>query len=281
LTLDLLAALAKLLLFAGALISAGTALAWASLGDRLGGTEPLAPRLVRRGAAVAGGASVAGVVVLLLQLGGDLDGPTVAAVLASPTGLAAGLRIAGAMLLLAAARGPARRTLRLLGAGAMLLSFGVTGHAAAAAALAGVVAAAHVAAAAWWLGGLLLLRRACLSLSAEALAALVGRFSRLALPVVGGMAAAGTVLVFVLVKPTLDAWLTAYGLNLAVKLALAGAALGIAARNRTRLAPRLASGGVAASGALRRALALEIALVAGALAATAWLTTFHSPHGAH
>ena len=279
-TLDLLAALAKLLLFAGALIGAGTALAWASLRDGLGGVEPLAPRLVRRGAAVAGLASVAGVAVLLLQLG-DLDGPTLAAVLASPTGLAAGLRIAGAILLWAAARGRARRPLRLVGCGAILSSFGVTGHAAAAAALAGLVAVAHVAAAAWWLGGLLLLRRACASLSAEALATLVGRFSRLALLVVGGMAAAGTVLVFVLVQPTRDAWITPYGLNLAVKLALAGAALGIAARNRTRLAPRLASGGVAASRALRNAVTLEIALVAGALAATAWLTTFQSPHAAH
>jgi copper transport protein len=280
LNLESLAAIAKLLTYVGVSVGAGVALAWASLGATLAGIEPAAPRLVRWGATTAGLATLAGIVVLLAQIGG-FDGATLGAVLAGSTGLAAGLRIAGAALLLAAASGGARRRMRVAGGVALVLSFGVTGHATSVGLATGVLAAAHVAAASWWLGGLLLLLGACGSLPDDALVRLVRRFSRIALRVVGGLTLSGTVLVLVLVRPAWQAWLAPYGQNLAVKLALGSGALAIAAHNRTRLLPRLANGVAGAPRALHRTLTLEFAVLVGVLAATAWLTTFHSPHGDH
>ncbi len=279
-TLEQLAALLKLLLYAGALIGGGVALAGASLRSRLGKAEELAPRWIAGGATAAMIGALAGTGLLLWQLGG-FDGSTVAAVLVAPTGIALGLQLAGGALLLAARSRESRFPLRLAGATMLLASFGASGHAAAASPYSGLVAALHLLAAAWWLGSLLLLRSACACLSPGALAGLAQYFGRLALAVVGVMVASGIVLVFVLVPLKLAAWLTAYAQNLALKIAFAAGALAIATYARTRLVPRLARGVAAAPRALRRTVTLEIALIGGALAATAWLTTFHSPHEYH
>lgn len=277
--LELLAALLKLLLYAGALVGGGVALAWASLDPRLGEAEKPAPGWIAGGAAAALLGALAGSVLLLWQLGG-FDGPTVAAMLGTPTGIALGLRIAGGALLLAAPRRAALLPLRLAGAAALLASFGVSGHAAASSPFSGMVAALHLLTAAWWLGSLLLLRSACRSLPAGPLAALFRHFGRLALGVVGAMAASGVVLVLVLLPLSWAAWGTPYAQSLALKIALVCGALAIATYARSRLLPRLEGGEPAAPKILRRAVTLEIALIAGTLAATAWLTTFHSPYEA-
>ena len=279
-TLELLAAVAKLTLYTGALIGAGTALAWASLGDSLGKVQAQAPRRIAVGAAAAALAALSGTVLLLLRLGG-LEGPILAAVLGTPAGASLGLQVGGGGLLIATARGAAQRPLRLLGGGLLLASFGLSGHAAAAGFLSGTVATLHLLAAAWWFGSLLLLRSACRTLPGGPLAALVGRFGRLALFVVGGMIGSGAVVVFVLVGPTLSAWGTPYARSLTAKIALACCALALAVYARSRLVPRLAHDGTAAATILRRVVTIEAALLAATLAATAWLTTFHSPHGGH
>ncbi len=260
LTLEHLAALAKLLLYAGALVGAGAALAGASLRDGLGEVQENAPRRIVAGALTAVAAALAGGVLLVMRLGGELDGPILSAVFGGPTGIALGAQVG-------AGRSCSRRhgvgadgRFRLAGALLLLGSFGVTGHSAAASPWTGLLAAAHLVAAAWWLGGLLLLRQACRSLGAEELEALVRRFSRLALFVVGGLVASGAILVFVLVSPTWDAWNTPYARNLALKIALAVGALAIANVNRTRLVPRLSAGQPGAPRSLRRAVTLEIGL---------------------
>jgi putative copper export protein len=279
-TLEQLAALLRLLLYAGALTAGGAALAWASLGSRLGGAAKPAPRWIAGGAAAALVAAVAGAALLLWQLGG-FDASILAALVGSPSGLALGLQILGGALLLASARRAAALPLRLAGAVALFAAFGANGHAAASSAWSGLLAGVHVLAAGWWLASLLLLRSACRSLPAGELAGLTRHFGRLAIAGIAAMVACGGVLVLVLVPPTREAWLTPYAQNLALKIAFAAAALAVATYARTRLVPRLEHAAPAASLALRRTVTAEIVLIAGTLAATAWLTTFHSPHEYH
>ncbi|HTR03100.1 MAG TPA: CopD family protein [Thermoanaerobaculia bacterium] len=280
--LELLAGLAKLSLYAGTLVGAGTTLAWASLRGDLGPAEQEAPRRIARGAGIAASSSAAGLAVLAMRLGIGFDRSSLAAVLSGSIGAAAGAQILGATLLFVAAGGTnPRRPLRLIGTALLLSSFGMTGHSAAAGLVPGCLAAAHVAGAAWWLGGLFLIGSACSTETGGALAGLVRRFSRQALAVVAAMAGAGIVAAFVLVDPTREGWWTPYARALLVKVALAGAAVAVAAYNRLRLAPKLSAGEAASAVALRRSVTVEIVLIGCVLAATAWLTTFHSPHEGH
>lgn len=280
-TLDSLAALAKFLLYAGTLVGAGAALAWATFREGLGEVGRDARRRIVGGALGALAAALAGCVLLVMRLGGTLDGPMLSAVFGGPTGIALLAQVGGAALLLATAQGAAHRPLRLLGALLLPASFGVTGHSAAFSPWAGGLAAFHLVAAAWWFGGLLFLRQACRSLGPAELGALVRRFSRLAFSVVSCLVASGGVLVLALVSPTWEAWNTPYARNLALKLALAACALTAANVNRKRFVPRLSAGRPGAAESVARAATFEIVAIVGVLAATAWLTTFHSPHGGH
>ncbi|HTO86056.1 MAG TPA: CopD family protein [Thermoanaerobaculia bacterium] len=280
-TLELVAALAKLLIYAAALAGAGTALAWASLRDALGNLPNEAPRRIGWSAAVAAASALAALAILVARLGSGFDPSLLGAALGGFAGLAFAAQIAGAALLGAAAGGTARRPLRLTGAALLLASFGITGHAAASGAATGLLAAVHVAAAAWWLGSLLLIRSACATQDSRALAALVRIFARAALFVVGAMVVAGVVVAAALVSPWRHDWLTPYAKNLLLKVSGAGAALALAAYNRFRLVPLLEDPGGTATGRLRRSVTAEIALLGAVLLATAWLTTFHSPHEAH
>lgn len=279
-TAEQLAALLKLLLYAGALVGGGMAVAEASLSSRLGEAQRPAPRWIAGGAATALMAALGGAALLLHQLGG-FDEATVGAVLAAPTGLALGLQLAGGALLLVARRRASLLPLRLTGAAALLAAFGVSGHPAAESPWAGAIAALHLLAAAWWLGSLLLLRSACVTLPPARLAELARFFGKLAMVVVGSMVASGAALVLALMPLRLAAWSTGYGQNLLVKIAFAAGALAIAAYARQRLVPRVEAGDGGAPSRLRRTVTVEIALIGGALAATAWLTTFHSPHEYH
>ena len=280
-SLELLAGIAKLSLYAGTLVGAGTALARASLHGDLGPAEQEAPRRIAWAAGVAASSSAAGLAVLSMRLGLGIDLSAVSLVLAGSIGAAAGAQLLGATLLFVAAGGTnPRRPLRLIGTALLLSSFGMTGHSAAAGLVPGCLAAAHVAGAAWWLGGLFLIRSACSTETGGALAGLVRRFSRQAVAVVAAMAGAGIVAAFVLVDPTHEGWWTPYARTLLVKMALAGAAVAVAAHNRLRLTPRVSAREAASAVALRRSVTVEIVLIGCVLAATAWLTTFHSPHEA-
>ena len=279
-TLEQLAPLLKFLLYAGILLAGGMALAGISLGARLGETEKQVSRWIAGGATTTLVAALAGFTLLLWQLGG-FDRSTIEVVLAAPTGLALLLQLAGCLLLLAAQFGSFVLPLRLAGALALFASFGVNGHAPAASTAAGMVAVLHLLAAAWWLASLLLLRSASISLPSPALADLVRYFGKLAIAFIGILVGSGLTLILVLVPLELTAWRTGYGLHLGLKIALACAALAVATYARTRVVPRIVRGEPAAHRVLRRTVTVEIALIGGALAATAWLTTFYSPHECH
>lgn len=277
--LEALAALAKLLLYAGALAGAGAAFASVSLGHLLGSTPTLAPLVIRAGAALATFGALAHVFVLILRLGGDFSGPTLSAVLESPTGIALALQLVGSFLLLIfASAGGIGKYVYVLGGATLVVSFGVNGHAASINLMSGAIAFAHVGATAWWFGALLLLRPACRALKSAELVNLVRRFSAHAMMIVGGLVLAGGVLIFTLVDFGRPDWFTPYAQILAIKVALAASLLGLAAYNKLILTPELGSEDGRTVKGLRRSITLEIGLIVGVLGATAALTTYTSPH---
>jgi putative copper resistance protein D len=189
---------------------------------------------------------------------------------------------------------PGRRVWTLTAAlgGVGLAALAWDGHGAADPGLAGALHAAadviHLLAVGVWLGALL-----CLSLrlsarapSDEALSALhraLGGFSGVGSAAVAAILASGLVNVWFLVGPHHLAGLvtTAWGWLLLAKLALFGAMLGLAARNRWRLTPRLeaslAGDPRAALVALRRSVGLETALGLGVLALVSVLGVLAPP----
>lgn len=129
--------------------------------------------------------------------------------------------------------------------------------------------ALHVAAAGVWLGGLVLLLRAQLT------AALVRRFSTVALRAVALLAITGVVRSIAEVGAPRALWQTTYGVTLLVKLGVFALLLALAGANRFRAQPRLvaaeADGTPAPAGLLRRLVGAEVALGVVVLAVTAVL----------
>lgn len=123
---------------------------------------------------------------------------------------------------------------------------------------------AHVAAASVWLGGLVAL---ALALQARAdNAAILRRFSNVALASVFVLAATGVTRAFTELSSVSQIWTTGYGRTLIAKTALLLALGAIGWVNRYRLVPR------SATGALRRSVAAEVALLAVLVGAVALLT---------
>jgi putative copper export protein len=299
--LEALAAFVKLLLYAGAVCAAGTMLAALSLRRHLGQITGIVSSVAAWAAATVVLASVMHIAILLMRLGGDFSGPTLSAVLTTPVGLAAGLQVTGALVLLFAARlsvdsasqirngmphvaRHSGRMLRpdtavaILGSLAILASFGVSGHASAVNVMSGFIAFLHVCAVAWWAGALLLLHAACKYLAGTELIESVRVFSRYAMAIVAVLVGAGIWLILVLVDFRGPDWFTPYVRNLTLKVGLAAAVIAVAIYNKLRLTPRLASDPGSGARALRLSITIELLIILAVLTATAWLTTFHSPH---
>ena len=273
--LELLAAIAKLALYAGSFAGAGVAFACVSLGGRLGQTSAATPRLIAVAAAIMLAAAIAGAAILIARLGGQVDSATLSAIWDTPAGPAIALQLGGAMLLLLTSRAKGVMRIFQLGGGLLALAcFGVTGHSASIDVTTGAIAFLHVCAASWWLGSLLLLREAGRMMPAAELALLVRRFSMFAIVIVGGLVAGGVALTLALIDFSRPEWLTPYAQALAMKIVLAASVLGIAAWNKLRIT---AADGVGAR-QLSQNIGVELGLFAGVFVATAWLTTFNSPH---
>jgi copper transport protein len=120
---------------------------------------------------------------------------------------------------------------------------------------------------AFWIGALAPLVALLRTAPCEA-AATVQRFSRVAVPVVGGLALAGLTLAIIQLESVHALVATKYGIILAIKLVLVAAMLALAALNRVRLTPALARGTTAAK-SLSRSIVVECALAAGILCVVA------------
>jgi putative copper export protein len=231
---------------------------------------------MRNGAWLAIGSSVAGVIILLLRLGGQFDESTLAAVFNSGFGAATALLLTGAGMLVASATDPTAQTMRLASAVLMTLSFALSGHAAAIDLADGLIVFVHASAAAWWIGSLFLLRFACSQLKLSTVAQMVSRFGLLAVALVGGLVIAGLILIRALLNLG-STPLTAYEQILAIKVGIATVVLGVAAYNKLLLTPRLVAGDATALLALRTSINIELALIGIVIAVTAILTTYTSP----
>jgi copper transport protein len=103
---------------------------------------------------------------------------------------------------------------------------------------------------------------------AEGLLPVLNRFSRAAVPVVGGLVLTGLALAVIQLASFGALIETKYGVILSIKLALVAVLLGLAALNRFRFTPELTSDPLK-TGPLMRSILLECVAVAGILAVVA------------
>jgi len=183
------------------------------------------------------------------------------------------IAIAALAVGLVALRGDATassRTLSALALAGVGLSLAASGHAATAPpeALTRPAVFLHGVGVAFWLGALAPLV-ALLWTAQYAALPIVHRFSRIAVPVVGGLALTGVALATIQLESFGALIETKYGIILSIKLALVAALLAFAALNRFRLTPALASSDTAATKPLSRSILVECALAAGILCVVA------------
>jgi copper resistance protein D len=167
--------------------------------------------------------------------------------------------------------------MRLLDAGLATSSFAICGHAAIAGGLVEAAAFVHVSAAALWVGSLWVLRYACAHLELPIVAALVQRFSLIAVFLIGALLIAGLVLLASLVDFARHPLITPYGQILVVKLGIVILVLGFASYNKFRLTPHLLAGDRTTVASLQRMINAELVAIGAILATTAILTTYTSP----
>ncbi|MGY4236882.1 copper transport protein [Bradyrhizobium sp. USDA 4449] len=176
-----------------------------------------------------------------------------------------------AMLLAQMALGRAwyARTLAVIAFVGVGMSLAMTGHAATASpeVLTRPAVFVHGLAVAFWIGALAPVA-ALLSKPTAAVLPLLNRFSRIAMPVVAGLALSGLMLTMIQLEKPAALVDTSYGLILSVKLALVLFLLALAAINRFRLTPALAKDQVAAP-ALKRSILLECGTALGIFAVVA------------
>jgi copper transport protein len=187
-----------------------------------------------------------------------------------------GVAIAGLCAMLVGAafgRHALAEGLLVVGAATALASFGLTGHAATAPPiwLTASALVVHTSCIAYWLGSLAPLYLRLGRLPAEDAAAVVKRFSAIAVGLVAVLLACGLILAAVQVRAPGALVDTDYGRRLLIKLGFVAGLLLLAAVNKSRLASRLAQPGSSAALWLRRSIIAEFALMAGVLLVTATL----------
>ena len=163
-----------------------------------------------------------------------------------------------------------------------IASFALSGHPAAAEprAVAATLIVAHVAAAAFWAGSLLALLALLRSPEAPAVARALSRFSRIGVPAVLMLMAAGIGFAAMQLHALGELASSPYGRWIGVKSGLLAGLLALAAWNRLRLLPALERDGPHAARRLRRTIAAEIALMAATIAAAAMLAQTPPPRSA-
>ncbi len=252
------------------------------------GTDRAWPSRLLAGAAALGFTAALAAIALQAALAAGVplsrafDGEVLRAALDTRTGEAWLVRAATwwfvLVLLALFGKDPSRVTIAGLAAaaGIVIATLPWAGHAGTQAP-AGVLVPAdvlHAVAAGAWLGGLVLLLAAFWPRAAAEDGALdaTRRFSRIALPAIVVVVAAGVAEAWFYVGSVPALVQTTYGVALLAKLALVAVVVWLGARNRSRL-----RGAVPGAGALRRAMRAEVGLAAAVLAATAVLVRAEPP----
>lgn len=208
-----------------------------------------------------------------------LDTALLELVLESRIGTANSVRLTGlALILMLIVDRPASRSLALGGVVLVASSFAFVGHSLnPPRAVLGTLLTLHVLAAAFWIGALGPLHHIVRTGSPEQAGTVARRFGRIAVWVVGALAAAGLILATLLVGGIRPLVTTDYGQLLLAKLTLVAGLAAVAAYNRLALSPALAGGSASAARKLLLTIRLEWTVVVAVLFVTATFTSITSP----
>ncbi len=283
---DLLALVARLLAYAGALGSIGAVFFLRAFEALLTSEEV---RFIRRYAlvllvvALTASLLVPYSVVAVLNgrgLGGGFDGELWTMVVTTPVGESVGVRLLGLAVLALGLFLPSLRPVAAIAGGFVVAqSFGLVGHVRDdqhRVALHGLLVI-HLLGIGFWIGSLWPLLRLAKAGDQIRIAEIMVRFGELAAIAVGLLIVAGCGLAWVLLEDLGRLVSTGYGRVLLAKLVAVSLLLALAALNKTRLVPALAAGDVAASLRLQRSIRMEIAVVVLLLVVTAVLTSAFAP----
>jgi copper resistance protein D len=191
-----------------------------------------------------------------------------------------GLRIFGLLLIGASTLLPRTSAAFAVwgGAALTLFAFTQTGHTSLedARPILPILLLLHLVVIAFWFGALLPLRHISLAEPPAVAAAVVRRFSAVAVWLVPIVFVAGALMAALLLG-SLRALTTGYGLVVVTKAVLFGSLMLMATVNKWHYGPALARGEPAVLRGFRRTMAAEYAVISAILALTAVLTTFLSP----
>ncbi|MEZ5459695.1 MAG: CopD family protein [Steroidobacteraceae bacterium] len=173
-----------------------------------------------------------------------------------------------------AAAGAGASAALMVGAGAAIASFLVTGHAATAAPvwLMATMVGLHLLATAFWMGALFPLQRAAGTLGADEAGALMNRFSRFGVVAVATTLLSGMVISWVQLDGPANLLGNDYGESLVRKLVIVAIVIGVALYNKFRLTPALERGEAGSTARIRRSIRVEYALYVVVVGAAMSLT---------
>jgi putative copper export protein len=282
--IDALSVLVRALSFVAMFHAAGAAVFLTLFGNRL----PAAAASIARLARVA---AVLGIALVLAHysleaarladdISGLFDGQMQQLVWQTAPGTAVALRVSGLLLVLVGLS--FRRSVavlpRIVGALVLVAAFTTLGHTVdrphrglLAAAL-----AVHLVCVTFWVGALWPLRQAVTLEPPATAAAVLERFSRIAIWMVPVLLLAGGTLALLLV-PGFSVFARPYGQLLLAKMVGFSVLLGFGALNKLRLTPALRANVSAAASRLRRSLAVEYLIACLVLAITAVMAGLYSP----
>jgi putative copper resistance protein D len=281
---DAAAIAVKALTYAATLGAAGAALFLHYCGALIAAPDRLRIRLIVLGLSpLAVFAGAAQIMVSAGSMSGDaagmLDGSLIHMVWHAGAGRANVIRAIGLMVVALAVL-PGRPSWWVV-SGAVLAatSFAWTGHARSLHpdVLPVLLLSVHLLGAAFWLGALAPLLIVARDGDQSRIAATVVRFGAAAVVVVGGLMAAGAILLWMMLGNFTALWSSAYGRYMTFKLLLVACILCLAAFNKLRLTPRLRRGEPQALRSLRTSIRLELLLGILILAVTATFTTVSGP----
>jgi putative copper resistance protein D len=194
----------------------------------------------------------------------------------SALGTSLRLQLAGLLLVLVGLYGS--RTLSVLGILVVVAAFATLGHTVdhPHRAVLAALLVIHLLSIVFWFGALWPLRQVVMRETPASAAAVLERFSRLAIWIVPALLLAGATLVVLLV-PGLAVFATPYGELLLAKMLGFAVLMYFAALNKLRLTPALGRNDVGAAQRLRRTLLLEYLLIGAVLVITAFMTGLYSP----
>lgn len=273
----------KALVYFTCLTAAGGALFVVIFGAQMIQAERRSVMNFARAMAVLGlYATMARVLSLSAMLGDEwasaLDDTLIRMILDGTEGRAVVVRSAGLVLLaLGLFAGGWTVFLALVGALAVVASFGLTGHTGSIGAPAMSLVTLHVIAVAYWVGALVPLYGLTAAAHQERLGSILSRFGNIAAGFVAMLVIAGLALIWLLLGSVEAVISSEYGRLVLLKLGVVTALLLLAAINKLRLTPAVAAGHPQARQQLRWSIAGEIALVIGVFIVTAAFTTVTGP----